>query len=86
MNRLTISMPEQMNAYVDSQIDTGRYGNVSEYFRDLVRRDQERREGALIELRTMLERAESSGIGQRGMDELLEAAKRQAREQGLLGE
>ena len=45
MSRLTISMPDQMNEWVESQIAAGRYGNVSEYFRDLVRRDQERKEG-----------------------------------------
>jgi antitoxin ParD1/3/4 len=40
MSRLTISMPDQMNEWVEAQINTGRYGKVSEYFRDLVRRDQ----------------------------------------------
>ena len=43
MPKLTISMPEQMNQWVEDQINTGRYGNVSEYFRDLVRRDQEKK-------------------------------------------
>lgn len=37
MTRLTISMPDQMNEWVEAQIAAGRYGNVSEYFRDLVR-------------------------------------------------
>lgn len=41
MSRLTISMPDQMNEWIESQIAAGRYGNVSEYFQDLVRRDQE---------------------------------------------
>ena len=54
VNRLTISMPEQMNAWVEAQIKAGRYGNVSEYFRNLVRRDQDRRDATAEELRTML--------------------------------
>jgi antitoxin ParD1/3/4 len=58
MSRLTISMPEQMNEWVEARINAGRYGNVSEYFRDLVRRDQERREAAIGELRAMLDRAD----------------------------
>ena len=58
MSRLTISMPDQMNEWVETQVASGRYGNASEYFRDLVRRDQERREGAIAELRAMMDRAE----------------------------
>ena len=84
MSRLTISMPDQMNDWVEAQISAGRYGNVSEYFRDLVRRDQERRESAIGELRTILDRAEQSGISDRSMSEVLEAARQEARQKGLL--
>ena len=84
MSRLTISMPDQMNDWVDAQIASGRYGNVSEYFRDLVRRDQERREDAIQELRTMLDKAEASGVSGRSLDEIREAARAEARQKGLL--
>ena len=84
MSRLTISMPDQMNEWVEAQINTGRYGNVSEYFRDLVRRDQERREVAIGELRTMLDHAEASGISDRSVGEVLQAAREEARQKGLL--
>lgn len=84
MARLTISMPEQMNDWVEAQVSAGRYGNVSEYFRDLVRRDQERRETAINELRVMLERAETSGVSKRSLSEILDAAREEARQKGLL--
>lgn len=84
MTRLTISMPEQMTAYVESQIAEGRYGNVSEFFRDLVRRDQERRTAAIGELKALLTKAEASGVGDRSMAELIEAARDEARRNGLL--
>jgi antitoxin ParD1/3/4 len=84
MSRLTISMPDQMNEWVEAQISAGRYGNVSEYFRDLVRRDQERRGAAIDELRTMLDRAEAGGISGRSLPEVLEAARQEARLKGLL--
>jgi len=84
MSRVTISMPDQMNDWVEAQVVAGRYGNVSEYFRDLVRRDQERREGAIGELRRMLDRAEASGTSDRDASEILEAARREARQKGLL--
>ena len=84
MSRLTISMPDQMNEWVEAQIAAGRYGNVSEYFRDLVRRDQEHREAAVAELRAMLERAKASGVSDRAFPDILEAARQEARQKGLL--
>ena len=84
MTRLTISMPDQMNAYVEGQIAQGRYGNVSEYFRDLVRRDQERRGEAIAELRALLTKAEASGISERSVEDIIAEAKREAVAKGLL--
>ena len=84
MTRLTISMPDQLNAYVEGQIAQGRYGNVSEYFRDLIRRDQERRSEAMAELRTMIEKAEASGVSERTVEDIVEDAKREAASKGLL--
>ena len=43
MTSKTITIPEPMDAWVKAQVDGGRYGNDSEYFRDLIRRDQDRR-------------------------------------------
>ena len=84
MSRLTISMPDQMSEWVEAQISAGRYGNVSEYFRDLVRRDQERRESATQELRALIERAEASSVSDRSLPGVLEAAREEARQKGLL--
>ena len=84
MSRLTISMPAPMSDWVEAQISVGRYGNVSEYFRDLVRRDQEQRESAIAELRALLDQAEASGISPRTLPDMLEAARQEARQRGLL--
>lgn len=84
MARLTISMPDQMNDWVEAQVSAGRYGNVSKYFRDLVRRDQERRDTAINELRVLLGRAEASGVSKRSLSEILDAAREEARQKGLL--
>ncbi|WP_419904038.1 ribbon-helix-helix domain-containing protein [Kiloniella sp.] len=40
--RKTITIPNAMDGWVKSQIESGRYGNDSEYFRDLIRRDQDK--------------------------------------------
>ena len=64
MAKITISMPDRMSDYVAGRIDTDQYGNVSEFFRDLVRRDQERRQ-AIAELQELMITAEASGISPR---------------------
>ena len=45
MMRKTITIPGAMEDWVKAQIESGRYGNDSEYFRDLIRRDQEKTAG-----------------------------------------
>ena len=42
MASLNISLPAVLRQWVDSQVQGGRYGNASEYLRELIRRDQER--------------------------------------------
>ncbi|MDD5319809.1 MAG: type II toxin-antitoxin system ParD family antitoxin [Methylococcales bacterium] len=61
MQRKTITLTDQMEDWVKAQVESGKYGNDSEYFRDLVRRDQERQE-AETRLRSMLDDAEASGL------------------------
>ncbi|HMB69082.1 MAG TPA: type II toxin-antitoxin system ParD family antitoxin [bacterium] len=40
MTSINISVPQQMRDWVEAQVAAGRYGNVSEYLRDLIRKDQ----------------------------------------------
>ena len=44
MASMNVSLPERMKAWVESQTESGRYGNASDYIRDLIRKDQERKE------------------------------------------
>jgi antitoxin ParD1/3/4 len=44
MMRKTISMPDTMAKWIAARIERGQYNNESEYFRDLVRRDQQEEE------------------------------------------
>lgn len=75
MVRHTISLPEPMSQYIEGRIAEGQYGNVSEYFRDLVRRDQERRQIAMEELRALIDRAEASGISEKTVEDIWKEAK-----------
>ena len=83
MSRLTISISQEMNDWVEAQIKAGRYHNASEYFHDLVRHDQDRK-SSIQELRNIMSRAEASGIFNRTLSDIVNAARSEAREKGLL--
>ncbi len=42
MATMNVSLPDPMKAWVERQAESGRYGNASDYVRDLIRKDQER--------------------------------------------
>ena len=60
MRRKTITLTEQQDDWVKAQIESGHFGNDSEYIRDLIRRDQRAKEH-LAALRQALADGESSG-------------------------
>ena len=49
MTTVTISLPESLKAFIDRQLATKGYGNVSEYFRSLLRDAQKGEEDARLE-------------------------------------
>jgi len=49
MTTVTISLPESLKAFIDEQLATKGYGNVSEYFRTLLREAKDREEDARLE-------------------------------------
>jgi putative addiction module CopG family antidote len=50
MTTVTISLPDSLRAFVDSQIATKGFGNVSEYFRSLLRDAQAKEADARLEV------------------------------------
>ncbi len=41
---MNVSLPDQLRAFVEAQVDEGHYGSTSEYVRELIRRDQDRQQ------------------------------------------
>lgn len=70
MATMNVSLPDAMKEWVEAQVETGKYGNSSDYVRDLVRRDQERTQ-AREKLQQMVDSALASGISNIGREELL---------------
>jgi antitoxin ParD1/3/4 len=74
MATMNVSLPDPMKQWVEEQAQTGRFSNASDYIRDLIRRDQERAE-KLRELQTLITEGLESGVSNRSMDDLLNAAR-----------
>jgi antitoxin ParD1/3/4 len=77
MATMNVSLPDAMKDWVESQTRTGRYGNASDYVRDLIRRDQERTD-KIAAMQAWVDEGLASGISERGMDEILAVARRKA--------
>ena len=75
MLRKTITVTEQQNSWIKSQIDSGQYGNDSEYMRDLVRKDQEFNQ-KLSALQVALKEGEDSGESTLSMNDILIKVKK----------
>ncbi|MFN3672758.1 MAG: type II toxin-antitoxin system ParD family antitoxin [Bosea sp. (in: a-proteobacteria)] len=84
MATMNVSLPDQMKAWVETQADSGRYGNASDYVRDLIRRDQER-QTKIAEFQRLIEQGFASGVSTRTKAEILAEARRRAAELGLDG-
>jgi antitoxin ParD1/3/4 len=83
MTRKTITIPDVMDGWVKAQIESGRYGNDSEYFRDLIRRDQERRQ-AEQELRALISEGLESGVSSSTVPEIMKRVEDRLKRNGNL--
>ena len=88
MATMTVSLPDPMKEWIETQVLTGEYASVSDYVRDLVRRDWARRgqEFSVDELRQIVADSRASGIGSRSMDDLFAEAERIAAARGVVRE
>ena len=59
MATMNISLPEQMRSWVQAQIEAGKYSSSSDYIRDLIRQDQERKDKMQALQRAITEGIES---------------------------
>lgn len=76
MATMNVSLPDPMKDWVEGQTRTGRYSNVSDYVRDLIRRDQER-QAAVAELQKLVDEGLAGGPTQKFDMEAFLARKRE---------
>lgn len=61
MATMNISLTEKLKNFVESKVESGDYGNASEYVRDLIRKEQARAK-AIAEIQVLLDEGEASGF------------------------
>ena len=77
MATMNVSLPDKMKQWVEDQVATGRYGNSSDYVRDLVRRDQERA-AKKAEFERLVQEGIDSGISPLTPEEVFNRMRRKA--------
>jgi antitoxin ParD1/3/4 len=81
MRRKTITIPNAMNEWVKAQIENGRYGNDSEYFRDLIRRDQDSHR-AERELLSLIQEGLDSGASKNTVPDIMKRVEDRLKKDG----
>lgn len=77
MATMNISLPDQMKEWVEAQAEDGRYSNSSDYVRDLIRRDQVRRE-KIAAMQKLVEEARASPSVELTFDQMLHEVRERA--------
>lgn len=77
MATMTVSLPDLMKDWIEELTQNGEYSSSSDYVRDLIRRDKERRnqELSIDELRQIIFDAKQSGISEKSVSDIFEKAK-----------
>lgn len=83
MMRKTITIPDVMDEWVKAQIESGRYGNDSEYFRDLIRRDQDKRQ-AEQNLLSLIQEGLDSGVSSSTVHDIMKRVEDRLKNNGSL--
>lgn len=88
MATMTLSLPDPMKAWIEEETRKGDYASTSDFMRDLVRRERERRkpEMTLEELRAKLAGSRASGVSNRSIDDIIAEADRILKDRGTFRE
>ena len=73
MATMNISLPESMKSWIESQVKSGKFGNTSDFVRDLIRKEQDKSE-KIARIQAAVDEGIASGVGKRSMLEIKKAA------------
>jgi len=78
MSTLTISLPDPLQRWIDHQVASGAYCDVGDYFRDLIRRDQQRAQ-KIATMQMWVDDGLASGVSNENMEDILASLKNAAK-------
>ncbi len=83
MKSMNISLPNSMRTYVEEQVANGGYGTVSEYFRELVRKDQKRKAQERLEALLLegLDSGTATGITAQDWEDIRQTVRKRINKQ-----
>ncbi len=83
--RKTVTFTDKQDAWIKAQVEAGDFTNDSEYLRDLVRRDQEKKSG-YERIKAAIQSGLDSGVSDESIDDIWRRAeaKAQKRSDGTL--
>lgn len=79
MATMNISVPDAMKDWVQLLVHVGSYANTSDYIRDLIRHDQERRD-KIVALQTAITEGLESGTSNLSFDDIIQQARQEMKE------
>lgn len=74
MATMNVSLPDPMKQWVEAQTDDGAYSNASDYVRDLIRRDQVRKQ-KIAHLQKLIDESYENDLSTRSKEEIVADAK-----------
>ncbi len=87
MVKKSISITDQQDSWIKSQISIGHFGNESEVIRELIRERQIREQetsAEIVAIRAALNEGEKNGMSTRTPDEIMNAVMERKRKNGEL--
>ncbi len=73
---MSFALPDELRRYIADRVQSGEYGNTSEYLRELIRRDQQRM--AERRLRELIADGLESGDSRPATDEVIGEIRQRA--------
>lgn len=84
MGKISISLSDDMNAYVERRVEEGAYADASAFVQALIRRDRENLALTTDELYERLDEALASGVAERQLPEIMADVKARLKADGRL--
>jgi antitoxin ParD1/3/4 len=70
MAQMNISIPDALKGWAEQRVAEGRYASISDYVRDLIRKDQDDA-AQLAWLQAEIEKGRASGVSDRNISDVL---------------